>query len=720
MAKLQIAVLIMLTSISVTAQTSKDYYSGTQGLGGEALKTKLYSIIKEHRQYEYTADTTDVWDILKDTDRDPNNSENVILFYTGWSVNGAQEWNDNTGWSREHIWPKSHGQFDPDIVGPGAGTDVHHLRPADITVNSARNNRWYAESDFEYLDNGIPTGNNTSDTRWVWEPRATVKGDAARMIFYMATRYRGENGEPDLSLVNYLPADNNSPEPIFALLSDLETWNTIDPVDDWERGRNEIIFTKYQHNRNPFIDHPEWIQCIWNNNCTGLWYTTLSDTLVSDRDSYSYSVSASGSFDTQISISCETSLPTWLNFVSSTSAINSATATLTGEPGFSDIGTYPVSLKVSDGTNSTYQNFNIIVYDGNPIAFISSPLTQILQETVYNYNITAFGDPGASFTLTATQIPLWLNLTNNTGASATLTGTPDISDIGTHHVILSLTDDTKKTITQEFDIEVLSTAGANTVIISQYYEGDGTNNDKYLEITNVGSTSVDLSPYYLGRWSNTDQPAGVYANGNPLSGFIAGGQTLLYKNPNAVNPAYAVNIAFGSTEATFVNGNDPVALLRYGNTWEDRVDCIYASIAGNTFWGLDKGFYRKPEILTGNTNMSNLDGSGEWTGILNAEANTAIYGSSAYLGTHVFNTVTGILLKKDEIAIYPNPVREILYVDIRSTFKNAEVIDISGKIIFRTQIINSSLCVNTLYPGLYFIKLSDNKGITVWTKFIKK
>jgi hypothetical protein len=152
----------------------------------------------------------------------------------------------------------------------GPGTDAHHLRPVDNTVNTARNNRWFDNCTEPYLVNGVPTGCYTSSTSWVWQPRDKVKGDVARMIFYMATRYEGENGEPDLEMIDYIPADNNTTEPVQAKLSTLLQWNEEDPVDNYERHRNEVIYD-YQHNRNPYLDHPEYIALIWGES------TSLTD-----------------------------------------------------------------------------------------------------------------------------------------------------------------------------------------------------------------------------------------------------------------------------------------------------------------------------------------------------------------------------------------------------------------------------------------------------------
>ncbi|MHB1147872.1 MAG: endonuclease, partial [Lutibacter sp.] len=261
MKKLYIFNFLLFFVISVWAQAPAGYYDTAAGKSGDALKLALNNIIKGHVQYPYTSTATDVWDILKESDRDPNNPNNVILLYTGWSVDAVQEYNNGAGWTREHVWAKSRGDFG---TTPGPGTDCHHLRPCDVSVNSARNNRWFAECNEQYFDDGgtIPTDSWTSSTDWVWKPRDAEKGDVARMIFYMATRYEGFDGEPDLEVVDYIPADKLTIEPIHALLSDLLLWSQQDPVDDFERNRNEVVYG-YQQNRNPFIDHPEYIDAIW-------------------------------------------------------------------------------------------------------------------------------------------------------------------------------------------------------------------------------------------------------------------------------------------------------------------------------------------------------------------------------------------------------------------------------------------------------------------------
>jgi endonuclease I len=245
----------------VSAQVPDNYYNSTSGLSGEALKSALHNIIKDHTEFPYTSSSTDTWDILKETDKDTANSENVILFYSGWSVNAAQEYNDASGYSREHVWAKSHGDFGTD---KGAGTDVHHLRPADISVNSARGNDDFDNGGSIYIDGDGATECKTDADSW--EPRDAVKGDVARMLFYMATRYEGENGEPDLELVDQVNTFdlNVTGKGFHGKLSTLLQWHIEDPVDSFEIRRNDVVYS-YQGNRNPFIDHPEYVEQIWEN-----------------------------------------------------------------------------------------------------------------------------------------------------------------------------------------------------------------------------------------------------------------------------------------------------------------------------------------------------------------------------------------------------------------------------------------------------------------------
>jgi endonuclease I len=266
-------VINILIYTQVFGQVSA-YYQSAFNLSDGDLKQKLHQIINSHTVFSYTSSSTDVWDILKITDRDSINPDNVILIYSGRSVNAAQEYNSGSGWSREHVWAKSRGEFG---TSAGAGTDVHHLRPCDVSVNSTRNNRNFDDciTCQDVVDNGFNTGSKKDANLWTFEPPNEVKGDVARMIFYMAIRYEGTGNEPDLELTNTL-LSKNAKDPLQASLSTLLLWHQMDPVSDWERNRNEVIYTQFQNNRNPFIDYPELTEYLWGNKIGEIWNPTVT------------------------------------------------------------------------------------------------------------------------------------------------------------------------------------------------------------------------------------------------------------------------------------------------------------------------------------------------------------------------------------------------------------------------------------------------------------
>ena len=250
--------LCFLAYLPLMAQ-SPDYYQSVQQLTGEELRNELHEIIKAHNEFSYSSTKN----ILRLADEDPDNENNVILVYKGNSIS-KDDFSTNMQqdfWNREHVWVKSQGGFTGDETygALGAYSDAHNLKPCDASINTARGTK-----DF---DNG-GTQNTEAigcySTNSTWEPRDEVKGDVARIIFYMATRYMGDPGEPSLNIVDYI---NNSSDPLMGKLSTLLQWNEQDPVDAFERRRNQVIFN-WQQNRNPFIDYPELADLIWAEGST--------------------------------------------------------------------------------------------------------------------------------------------------------------------------------------------------------------------------------------------------------------------------------------------------------------------------------------------------------------------------------------------------------------------------------------------------------------------
>jgi endonuclease I len=243
------------------------YYEGIEGTG-EVLKTDLHNLLRTTHLTAFSYDA--LWTQLQYTDEDSVNTNNIIQIYTGWSIPKSYSGGGVDQWNREHTWSKSHGDFG-DV--PKAGTDLHHMRPCDSTVNSAKGNKDFDEGGTPYTDaspytgySGV-TGCYTSTNSW--EPRDEDKGDVARMVLYMSIRYEGTDTTYDLEMQDVVPTTG----PYYGKLSTLLKWHVEDPPDSWERRRNNRIQER-QGNRNPFIDHPVFARMLWAPATT---YATVTD-----------------------------------------------------------------------------------------------------------------------------------------------------------------------------------------------------------------------------------------------------------------------------------------------------------------------------------------------------------------------------------------------------------------------------------------------------------
>lgn len=227
------------------------YYDGVDPTADAAdFRESLHRLIRNNRVFSYRQ----LWDALQYTDESEQDVSKVVLFYTGWELNENNHGGNPAQWNREHVWAKSKGDFG---TRPGAGTDLHHIRPTDVSVNGRRGSLSFDNGGQIYNDPDGQTTNRVSDTSW--EPRDEVKGDVARMLFYMAVRY--EDGL-DLELVDQRVPES-SKKPKIGKLSTLLQWHAADPPSAFEKRRNNRIH-ELQGNRNPFIDHPEWVEKIWS------------------------------------------------------------------------------------------------------------------------------------------------------------------------------------------------------------------------------------------------------------------------------------------------------------------------------------------------------------------------------------------------------------------------------------------------------------------------
>ncbi len=229
-----------------------NYYKAANGKSGDALKTAIAYIISN----EFVGKTYgEARYVLEEADKNPLENS-VWCFYEENTANA--NWDGGTTWNREHVWARSRGvDGNTDNSEISMASDIHNLKAETPSVNSNKSNYNFA---YKPSDKAF-VGTHSSKA---YAPKVSARGDAARIMFYMAVKY-GESGGIEIS--DEVSATNSTSQ---GNLVDLLMWHTEDPVDPFEVRRNNVIF-KYQKNRNPFIDHPELVDHIFGDKQNQKW-----------------------------------------------------------------------------------------------------------------------------------------------------------------------------------------------------------------------------------------------------------------------------------------------------------------------------------------------------------------------------------------------------------------------------------------------------------------
>ena len=264
--------LFFVTTISVAQQP---YYDGINfnGLTGDNLKNVLAQLI-DNASTTYTYG--DIREDFKTMSLDPDDTSNnnILLLYgftnnvncaSGQTDRRIRDKDDFGGnacdYNREHVFARSN-------ANPGMGStsnsftgivaDPQNLRATDVNRNSTRGNRKFGDA----------TGNSGVTSTGDYYPGDEWKGDVARIMMYMFTRY-GDRCLPELNA-------SGSKQGTTDMLQILLEWNIDDPVSAIEDNRNNFLETAYG-NRNPFIDNPSLATAIWGgNDAQDRWGNILS------------------------------------------------------------------------------------------------------------------------------------------------------------------------------------------------------------------------------------------------------------------------------------------------------------------------------------------------------------------------------------------------------------------------------------------------------------
>lgn len=234
--------------VSDTASELASYYSSiSDSDSGTSLLSKLQTLnsSKRKKTMGYSTIGTDTSGAVIYTDYDLNSTAKdsngqtygtkVASFYTKTAA---------TGWNREHMWPNSHG-------GNNVEADILHTRPTISSENSSRGNSFYVE------------GKNSSSAGW--DPYtagydAEVRGECARVILYCVVAYPSFT----LSDADSHSTSNSNKDNMMGNMNTLIKWHFDYPPNIYEKNRNDGA-EYLQGNRNPFVDHPEYVARIWSS-----------------------------------------------------------------------------------------------------------------------------------------------------------------------------------------------------------------------------------------------------------------------------------------------------------------------------------------------------------------------------------------------------------------------------------------------------------------------
>lgn len=282
-----VALCVLLVVGRGFAEPPPGYYDGVDASDSAALRDDLHVWTHDHQRFPYTSTATDTWDILELADEDPGDSSAIRDVYANASY--PKLGGGGGGYEREHAWPKSYG-FPDDGSDNYPYSDAHHLFLADGSYNGSRSNKLFGQCHAACTErptvaaggvgggSGVYPGYSNWTETGLWEIWIGRRGDVARSLFYMDVRYEGGthaitgHPEPDLVLTDdvsqVVETGVNAASGYMARLSVLLAWHEEDPVDAVEMARNDVI-ASYQGNRNPFIDHPEWVACVFEGECDG-------------------------------------------------------------------------------------------------------------------------------------------------------------------------------------------------------------------------------------------------------------------------------------------------------------------------------------------------------------------------------------------------------------------------------------------------------------------
>ncbi|MGV1020354.1 endonuclease [Empedobacter falsenii] len=375
--KLKFTFLSFALALFAQAQKAPAYYSSINfSKTKNELKNDFAKLITDtHKQN--VSYSEGLKNLFQTSDADPQNPSNLLLIYGSQSSGTHQRSRAFSGsWNREHVYAKSKGT--PNLGTSGPGSDGHHLRPADVTLNSTRGSLLF--------DDGVGAM-AMKTSRGGWYPGDEWKGDVARILMYMYVRY----DKRTLPLnITFGPSTYSSDFPDILL-----KWNVEDPVSQFEIQRNNVV-ANVQGNRNPFIDNPYLATVIWGGpKAQNNWPESFGEGGGSEED---------------------TEKPTAPTNLASTT-ITSSSVSLTWTASTDNVGVNRYDIYVDNTYNTTVHSSNGTVSGLNP-------------STTYSFYVVAKDAAGnKSDNSTAIQVTTKESNTGGGSGEGTSCGTEDFENI---------------------------------------------------------------------------------------------------------------------------------------------------------------------------------------------------------------------------------------------------------------------------------------------------
>ena len=600
---------------------------------------------------------------LYNVDEDITNSANVVLMYTGESrdkreyLSGNNSYNPQT-FNTEHVYPQS-------LIVNNAKGDLHHLRTCDISVNSNRGNNPFAEGSGSYSN----LGNS-------WYPGDEWKGDAARMIMYLNLRY--DESFTDVGTLN-----------LFL------KWNAEDPVSDFEKQRNEIIFSA-QGNRNPLIDNPFIATIIWGGTAAeNTWGaadneapTVPTNVNLTDITTSSINVSWATSQDNEAVSKYE---------IYANGELNGETANITyTASGLISNTVYAITVLAKDIANNKSAQSTAV--NGTTLADNTAP-TVPTNVTISNQAGTSFKVNWTASSDNSNTISYDVFVDGNLNGIST-NNNYDVNDLvvsTTYSIRVLAKDASNNKSNQSTAVNATTTNGTSDVselFFSEYVEGSNLN--KALEIINLTGNTIDLSAYTIKRQSNGDweTPLQLVGSINVNNVYvIINGSTTLTKLQQEKDLEVA-NV----TPMTF-NGNDRIGLFK-----NDVLIDIIGDLGGTATFAENITLRRSTDIKGPSTDYSQQR---EWFSFDTNDVSDI----GNFNGTLSTNNITVLETYK----IYPNPTNgNTLYFNVTKEV-TIKMYNILGKLIKTDKVTaqNNRLHIGELAKGIYILKMkNENQFIT--------